>query len=120
MKKLKTIYNRGFSSGFYLGKPINEWTENYGSLATKKKVFVGEVTKYFQKINVAEIRIKTKSIKKGSNILIIGPTTGVHEQKVESMQLSKDKHVLIAEKGKLIGLKVAKRVRAKDKVYLFE
>ncbi len=120
MKKLKTVYNRGFSSGFYLGKPINEWTENYGSLATKKKTFVGEVTKYFRKVGVAEIRIKTNSLKKGNNILIIGPTTGVHEQKVESMQLSKDKHVLVAEKGKLIGLKVAKRVRAKDKVYLFE
>jgi len=118
--KLKTVYNRGFSSGFYLGKPINEWTEDYGSLATKKKVFVGEVTKYFQKIHVAEIIIKTKAIEKGNNILIIGPTTGVHEQKVESMQLSKDTHVLIAEKGKLVGLKVTKRVRAKDKIYLFE
>ena len=33
MKKLKTVYNRDFSSGFFLGKPIDEWTKDYGNRA---------------------------------------------------------------------------------------
>src|SRR3989338_3503711 len=35
LKKLKTVYNRDFSSGFYLGKPINEFMDSAGSKSTK-------------------------------------------------------------------------------------
>jgi putative protease len=120
LKKIKTVYNRDFSSGFYLGKPINQWTDEYGSKATKQKTFVGIVTNYYQKIKVAEIKIKAQPLKKGNNILIIGPSTGVHEQKVESMQISKGKSIETAKKGISIGLKVKKRVRPNDKVFIFE
>ena len=120
IKKIKTVYNRGFSSGFYLGKPINEWTDEYGSKATKKKIFVGKIINYYQKINVAEIKIKSHELKIGNNILIIGPTTGVHEQTVESMQISKNKNVKIAKKGSSVGLKVNVRIRPNDKLYIFE
>jgi len=30
IKKLKTVYNRDFSSGFYLNQPVNEFTNAYG------------------------------------------------------------------------------------------
>ncbi len=60
LKKLKTVYNRDFSSGFYLGKPINEFTNEYGSKATTKKQFVGKVKNYFTKNKVAEIQVESK------------------------------------------------------------
>ncbi len=120
MKKLKTVYNRGFSSGFYLGKPINEWTEDYGNQATKKKVYLGKITNFYKKISVAEIRIDTGKIKVGDNILIIGPTTGVHEQKVSGIQIDKKKTPKSAKKGQVIGIKVTKLCRKNDQVYLFE
>jgi putative protease len=53
--KLETVYHRGSSTGFFLGKPINEWTKTPGSQATQKKVYIGKVLNYFKKIGVAEI-----------------------------------------------------------------
>ena len=43
MGQLEKVYNRGFSSGFYMGKPIDEWTKTAGSQATTKKEYVGLV-----------------------------------------------------------------------------
>jgi putative protease len=119
MDKLKTVYNRGFSSGFYLGKPINEWTEDYGNQATKKKTYLGKITNFYKKISVAEIKIHTGKINIGDNILIIGPTTGVHEQKVGDIEINKKKIVKSAKKGQVIGIKTTKMCRKNDQVYLF-
>jgi putative protease len=103
-----------------MGKPINEWTDDYGSKATKKKTYIGKVTNYFKKIKVAEIKLEAEQVKVGSNILIIGPTTGVHEQKVESLEVDKNKKTKVAKKGQIIGIKVSKYCRKNDKVFLFE
>ncbi len=119
VEKLKTVYNRGFSSGFFLGKPINEWTKDYGSQATKKKVYLGKITNFFKKISVAEIRIDTGKINVGDNILIIGATTGVHEQKIGDIEIDKKKIVKSAKKGQVIGIKTTKMCRKNDQVYLF-
>lgn len=120
MERLKTVYNRDFSAGFYLGKPINEWTNIRGSKATKTKTRIGKVTNYFRKINVAEIKIEARSLKINDDILIIGPTTGVLEEKVKEIQLSKNNFTKMAKKGELIAIKVKRRVRRNDEVYLFK
>tara|TARA_Y100000310_G_scaffold345817_1_gene470429 strand:+ start:10001 stop:11203 length:1203 start_codon:yes stop_codon:yes gene_type:complete len=118
MKKLKEVYNRGFSSGFFLGKPINEFTEQYGSKATKRKINLGVVRNYYRKIKVAEILIRANRLKLGDTILIIGNTTGVVEQKVNSIEIN-HKSVKEADKGNSVAVKVDKLVRKNDKVYVF-
>lgn len=120
LEKLKTVYNRGFSKGFYMGQPINEWTDEYGSKATKKKTYIGKITNFYKKISVAEIKIESGKLNVGDNILVIGPTTGVHEQKIESIEIDKKKNIKSAKKGQLIGIKISKFCRKNDKVYLFE
>jgi putative protease len=50
MERLKTVYNRGFWDGYYLGQTMGEWAEQHGSVATQKKVYVGKVTNYFNKL----------------------------------------------------------------------
>ena len=55
----------------------------------------------------------------GINILIIGPTTGVHEQKITKIEIDKEDNVKSAEKGQVIGIKVANLCRKNDKVYPF-
>lgn len=119
LEKLKTVYNRDFSDGFYLGRPINEWTDIRGSKATKTKTRIGKVTNYFRKIDVAEIKIEARSLKINDNILIIGPTTGVLEEKIKEIQLSKNNFTKIAKKGDLVAIKVKKRVRRNDEIYLY-
>ena len=40
--KLASVFNRGFWDGFYLGAPVGELTQHYGSQATEKKIYVGK------------------------------------------------------------------------------
>ena len=122
LKKLKTVYNRDFSDGFYLGKPIHEWADSYGSKATKKKIYIGKINKLYKKINVAEIKIEANKLKVNQNILIIGPKIGVIEQIVESMQKDVGKPVDVGKKGDFIAIKIKgnKLPKVADKVYIFE
>ena len=116
LKKLKTVYHRGFSSGFYMGKPINEWSQSYGSKATKKKIYVGIVKNFYKNVKVAEIKIESHGVKVGDNLMIQGNKTGVIEQKIKSMQ--KDhKSVKNIKKG-FVGIKIDKIVRENDKVFV--
>jgi len=76
------VFNRGFWDGYYLGQKLGEWTKQYGSLATKRKIYVGKVNNYFSKIGVAEIKIETHDLNKGDEIQITGPTTGVYQDTI--------------------------------------
>jgi putative protease len=114
---LKTVYNRGFSSGFYLGKPIDEWAKCEGSKAIKKKSALGFVKNYYPKVGVAEIVLEANDLKLSDTIMFQGPTTGVFEQEVDSMQIS-HKDVSFVKKGRSAGIKTIRKVRENDKVYL--
>jgi putative protease len=48
-KRLSTVYNRGFWEGYYLGRKLGQWTDNPGSIATERKIYVGKCTKFFLK-----------------------------------------------------------------------
>jgi len=116
LTKLKTVYNRGFSTGFYLGKPLNEWSQAYGSKATKKKILIGKVKNFYKKINVAEIKIESNKLKLNDTIMFQGPTTGVITQKVTEMQ-KHHKEIKTAKKGENIAVKTKTKIRQNDKVY---
>lgn len=115
-EKLATVYNRGFWDGYYLGKKLGEWTETYGSQATKRKVYVGKINNYFQKIGVAEIKMETHSLQVGDEILIIGPSTGVYEAKIEEIRVEL-RAVEKTVKGEHCSIAVSDTVRRNDKVY---
>ena len=113
--KLKTVYNRGFSTGFYLGIP-DAWSKNYGSVATTKKVYLGKVLNYYNKPQVAEIKLESASLKLNDSLMVQGNKTGVIEQPVTSIQIH-NRPQQKAPKGSIIGIKISK-VRKNDKVYL--
>ena len=79
MTKLKTVYNRGFWDGYYLGQKLGEWSNIHGSKATKKKIYLGKAKKYFTNLQVAEFDLETTHLKEGEDIIITGKTTGVIE-----------------------------------------
>jgi U32 family peptidase len=117
VEELKTVYNRGFSNGFYLGKPINEWTHSYGSQATQKKVHLGKVVHFYSKIKVAEIKIEAKqTLRIKDKILIQGDKTGLVEQVVSSMEFE-NKQIRKAEQGETIAVSCDKAVKKGDTVY---
>ena len=115
-QRLLSVYNRGFWDGYYLGRKIGEWTERYGSQATKTKIFVGTITNFFGKINVAEIRMETQDLNVGDDIMIIGPTTGVYEDKISEIRVDL-KSVDASVKGELCSIPTKEVVRRGDKVY---
>ncbi|MBN2174734.1 MAG: U32 family peptidase [Bacteroidales bacterium] len=114
--ELETVYNRGFWDGYYLGRKLGEWSEQYGSVATKRKIFVGKVTNYFSKLGVAEIKMETHDLNVGDEIKIIGPTTGVYEDRVLEIRVEL-KSVEKTVKGEDCSIPVKELVRRGDKVY---
>ncbi|MGM9786022.1 MAG: peptidase U32 family protein [Candidatus Cryptobacteroides sp.] len=85
--ELGEVFNRGFWDGYYQGARLGEWSEVYGSKATKKKVYCGKVTNWFGKLGVAEILVESASLKVGDRILIIGPTSGVVEYTIPEIRV---------------------------------
>jgi len=120
LAELETVYNRGFSSGFYFDVPSSEeYADIYGSKATTRKVFVGKVLNYFKEPKVAHILLETGLIKVGDKILIIGENTGVLEIEIGNMKVNDEKKS-IAKKSDEITLQIPSLVRRNDRVYLVE
>ncbi len=115
--QLRTVYNRGFWGGYYLGEKTGEWSEKYGSQATSKKVYIGKVVNFFKNLQVAEIKIETHSLSINDDILVIGPTTGVYEAKVTELRVELQT-VTRAIKGEHCSLPVSDTLRRGDKVYI--
>jgi len=115
-KQLKTVFNRGFSEGFLFGAPRGEISK--GKEHTYEKVFVGEVTKFFKKIGVSQIKIFDQPLKIGDTIMFIGKNTPAREVLVAEIQLQ-HKPQKKALKGQQVGVKIPFIVRTNDKVFLW-
>jgi putative protease len=76
---------------------------------------IGIVSNYFAKISVAAVEITDGTVSVGDTLHFYGHTTDF-ESKVLSMQIE-HKPVTDAKKGDSVGIKVAERVREKDRVY---
>lgn len=113
--RLANVFNRGFWDGYYLGQKLGEWNNTYGSNATKRKIYIGKVTNFFAKVNVAEIKLENGDLCKGDNILIIGPTTGVVEYTADEIRVDL-KVTEKAMKGELCSIPSG-QLRRSDKVY---
>lgn len=115
IEELQKVYNKGFSSGFYLGKPTpKDFSSTEHSSATEKKQFVGRITNYYPKIGVATIKLVSE-LKVQDKIIIIGKTTGIISSKVERIEIQ-NSPVEKAEKGQEIGIKLP-LVRKNEEVY---
>jgi putative protease len=114
--RLATVFNRGFWDGYYLGRKMGEWSDRYGSHATRKKIYVGKGTNYFGKPKVAEFLIEAGELRPGDEILITGPTTGVIQTTVEELRVD-DRKVSVAAKGVKCSLPLDRKVRRSDKLY---
>ena len=117
--RLETVFNRGFWDGYYLGAKMGQWSEVYGNRATRRKVYVGKITNYFEKIGVAEILMETGELSVGDTIVISGPTTGVYELEISEIRVDL-KPVPKTVKGELCSIPVPAKLRRSDKVFLFE
>jgi len=118
LEELKKVYNRGFSSGFFLGLPTSDDFATVEHSASKeKKHFIGKVSHYFSKIGVATIKLVSE-LKVGDEIIVIGNSTGIEKSKVERIEIKK-KSVSSGKKGDEIGIKLPK-INKNDEVYVIK
>lgn len=115
-ERLRTVFNRGFWDGYYLGQRLGEWSKNYGSEATEKKVYVGKGIKYFSNIGVAEFQVEAAELKVGDKILITGPTTGAVYATLDEARVDL-KPVDTVKQGERFSFKIADKIRPSDKLF---
>ena len=116
--ELSTVFNRGFWGGYYLNQPIVELSQNYGSSATVKKVYVGKVTNVFKKIKVAEVLVEASPLELGTKILISGETTGAVEFKPDQIWVD-ERPAEVAVQGKKCSIKLPQPVHRGDRLYKY-
>ncbi|MBR1717453.1 MAG: U32 family peptidase [Paludibacteraceae bacterium] len=117
-ERLARVFNRGFWDGYYQGQRLGEWTHRYGSLATRKKVFVGKCTNFFKNLSVAEFYIEAvESVKAGEELLVTGETTGAYETVAHGMRNAKGLEKEEIKKGAFFSIKTDKIIHRGDKLY---
>lgn len=135
--ELAQVFNRGFWDGYYQGAYLGQWSEVYGSQATRKKVYCGKVTNWFDRIGVAEISVESAALNAGAKAMAIGATTGVVEFTVNDMRVNL-KPAQTAAKGVKCSVAIVpdevrnadgsiqqtpvkfERLRRGDKIYIWE
>jgi len=117
LERLKSVYSRGFSTGFYKENPgqesINYEADNNASPTKKEQI--GIIKNYYPKSKAAEILLLNSGIREGDEIIIEGSTTFL-KQCAESLQVNHE-NVKQAKKGSRVALKVQEKVRKNDNVY---
>ena len=118
-EELSEVFNRGFWDGYYQGAYLGQWSDVYGSQATRKKVYCGKVTNWFDRIGVAEISVESAPLKVGDQVMVIGSTTGIVEFTVDDMRVNLEP-AQEAAKGVRCSIAAPSRLRRGDKLYLWE
>jgi putative protease len=95
---------------------MGEWSDRHGSQATRTKVYVGKVMNYYAKSGIAEIKVEAQPISVGEDMLILGPTTGVHNEIVREIRVD-EKSVEKTVRGDLCTIPVSAQLRLADKLY---
>lgn len=116
IKRLSTVYNRGFWEGYYLGRKLGEWTSHPGSSATEKKIYVGKGSKYYPKIKIGAFIIESGIIKPGDTLMITGPAIGILKEKATTLIVN-GKESKEAIKGDTVTFPFATKVTSQDKLY---
>ena len=116
--RLEKIFNRGFWNGYYLGQRLGEWSEKYGSSATRTKIYSSKAMRYFPKIGVGEFLLENGELRPGDEVVITGPTTGALIFTVEEIRVDL-KPVEKAVKGDRFSIPVPAKVRPSDRLYLW-
>ena len=124
-ERLKDVFNRGFWDGYYQGARLGEWSDVYGTQATRRKVYCGKVTNWYDRISVGEIEVENETLNFGDDILVIGPTTGCIEQKVDDLRVDNDARVEVVPRGTACAVHFnmqppVTRLHRGDKVYIWK
>lgn len=124
-KELAEVFNRGFWDGYYQGVYLGQWSEVYGSQATRTKIYCGKITNWFDRIGVAEISVESVPVHRGDRLMVTGATTGVVEFDASDLRVNLEA-AEVAEKGVRCSVAVDPsicpdgKLRRGDKVFIWK
>ncbi|MDE6369999.1 MAG: U32 family peptidase [Duncaniella sp.] len=118
-EQLSKVFNRGFWDGYYMGQRLGEWSSKYGSSATKVKRYIAKGVRYFPRLGVGEFQMEAGELHPGDEIVITGTDTGALIMTAGELRLEYDA-VPVVKKGERFSLKVPRKIRPSDKMYLWE
>lgn len=117
-KDLKTVFNRGMTEGFYMGRKLDEWAGIHGSKATKEKYALGVIQKYYPKVSVMQFIVQDNiTVNLNDEYLVIGETTGTIRSKFNNLMVN-DVNVTSIKQGDVVTVKIDSPVRKNDKIYV--
>ncbi len=126
LNRLKKVYNRGFSTGFYFGMPNGSEIERdvEGNVSDYRKIEIGKVLSYYPERKAAKILLTSGNLKLDDEILFLGTHTDTFlRQRVSSIQIKQKKNLtetsLVTNKNNRItvGILVDKPVKNNDKIF---
>jgi len=118
--RLKKVYNRGFSSGFYLKMPTaDNFSFSEHGEQEERKEFVGRVDRYWPKAGAASIKMFAGHLKVGDNVYLISKDAPIKRSVVKSIEF-KGENIRIAKKGQEIGVNFGVIVKRSDEVYVIK
>lgn len=118
-ERLRRVFNRGFWDGYYLGQRLGEWTHEYGSTATRKKIYAGKCTNFFKNIQVAEFQLEAiDTIREGDELLVTGETSGALEMVATDIHNEPGLSVQQVHKGERFAIKTPQNIHRGDKLFL--
>ena len=117
-ERLSRVFNRGFWDGYYQGQRLGEWTRHYGSMATRKKVFVGKCTNFYKQLSVAEFYVEAvPELDATAELLVTGETTGAYELIAAGMRDADGHPAERIPQGQFFSLKTDRLIHRGDKLY---
>ncbi len=119
MKNLESVFNRGFSSGFYLGDPTpHDFAEIENSASKTYRDYIGNVSHFYPKISVALVNIK-KNMKIGDRLAFIDDFSGLNEIDVKEIEVD-HKRRNMGKKGEEVAIKTNFKVKKGAEVYIIK
>jgi len=116
-EQLLGVFNRRFwEGGYYLGEQADIWAGTRDNQSTIRKEFLGVVTHYYPRPQVAEVLLQSGNLRVGQRVLITGPTTGAIEFEIPSMQVL-EHPADFAGPGADVCFPLATKVRQNDKLF---
>ncbi|MHA1728739.1 MAG: peptidase U32 family protein [Promethearchaeota archaeon] len=124
-KRLEKVFNRGFHSGFYYGKPGPNTVERAvrGNVSKWKKKYVGKVVNYYRKANAVEVEITSGQIQLGQEIIFENTADFYYKQEVKSLMFddkSIEKTPMASAKNHIIaGISINQSVPINTRVFIY-
>jgi putative protease len=119
VQAVERVYNRGFASGYYLGRPLKAWTSAPGNQATARRCYIGQVIKHVPAEQRTRIRLESGPLSVGDAVFVEGPETGFVPLTVTRLRQD-GREIDGGGKGDVIDLISDQSFFPADKLYRYE